>query len=330
MNKYIRIGISAVLLTLIAWRTNWSDVGAKFASLRVEYWLGAFVILLSTQLFSAKRWQLFTQRLHFPAGFWRCTAYYFIGTYFNLLLPTSVGGDVMRVLYLDNKSGRKLAALASVFLERLNGLLVLIALGCVGVLVSPTPLPIWIPATVWGVAGCALLGVIALPIAATSKWLPAPRRHQLQTVVGLMKLPRVMTLATAMSILVQVFGVISVWLISQALSLNVPFVYCCILGPMVSLLTLLPISVNGMGVREVGTIVFLAPLGIDEDSAKAMAFLWFAVNVAVSLSGGLVYLAGAAPKSNVDEVSQTPEVIENGPVDRHPDQGRTGESKAAA
>ncbi|MSU78767.1 MAG: flippase-like domain-containing protein [Gemmataceae bacterium] len=330
MNKYFRIGISAVLLTFIGWQTNWSDVGAKFASLRVELWFAAVAVLMCTQLFSAKRWQMFTRRLHFPVGYWRCTAYYFIGTYFNLLLPTSVGGDVMRVLYLDNKSGRKLAALASVFLERLNGLLVLIALGCVGVLVSPLPLPIWIHATVWSVAGCATLGVLALPIAATSKWLPDPRRHQLQTVVGLMKLPRVWTLATAMSILVQVFGVISVWLIGQALNLNLPFTYCCILSPMVSLLTLLPISVNGMGVREVGTIVFLAPLGIDADSAKTLAFLWFAVNVAVSLSGGLVYLAGTAPKSNKDEVSQSPEVNDDGSVDRYPDQGRTGESKAAA
>ncbi len=328
MNKYIRIGISAVLLTVIGWRTNWSDVGAKFASMHVELWLAAVGVLLSTQFFSARRWQMFTHRLHFRATFWQCSAYYLIGSYFNLLLPTSVGGDVMRVLYLDNKSGRKLAALASVFLERLNGLLVLIALACVGVLVSPMPLEPWIHAAVWSVASCAVAGVIALPIAARTKWLSDPRRHQLQTVVGLLKLPKEMAVATLMSILVQVIGAVCLWLIGQSLNLDLPLLYCFILGPMVSLLTLLPISVNGMGVREVGTIVFVAPLGIDADSAKTLAFLWFAVNVAVSLCGGLVYLAGAAPKTN--EVSQSPEVLENGPVDRHPDQGRAGESKAAA
>ena len=66
------------------------------------------------------------------------SAYYFIGMYFSLLLPTSVGGDVMRVWYLERQIGRKWAALASVFLERLNGLLVLIAVACVGVLFAPS------------------------------------------------------------------------------------------------------------------------------------------------------------------------------------------------
>jgi uncharacterized membrane protein YbhN (UPF0104 family) len=59
---------------------------------------------------------------------------------------------------------------------------------------------------------------------------------------------------------------------------------------MVSLLMLLPISVNGMGVREGGMVLFLLPLGVDESSAVTLAFLWFATGVAVSLMGGVVYL----------------------------------------
>jgi uncharacterized membrane protein YbhN (UPF0104 family) len=98
---------------------------------------------------------------------------------------------------------------------------------------------------------------------------------------------------------------------------------------MVSLLTLLPISVNGIGLREVGTVVFLAPLGVDEDSAKTLAFLWFAASVAVSLLGGLVYLFGAYPKAqptNLDNQGTD----DNGSVDRDTDQGREGEYRKAA
>jgi uncharacterized membrane protein YbhN (UPF0104 family) len=66
--------------------------------------------------------------------------------------------------------------------------------------------------------------------------------------------------------------------------------------PMVTLLTLLPISLNGMGVREAGTILFLAPLGVARSTALSLAVLWFAVFTTASLLGGAVYLFGRFPK----------------------------------
>ena len=94
-----------------------------------------------------------------------------------------------------------------------------------------------------------------------------------------------------MSILIQLTAVVLVWCLGVGLGLEVPIAYYCVLVPMVSLLMLLPISLNGMGVREGGTVLFLLPLGVDESSALTLAFLWFTTGVAVSLMGGLVYLA---------------------------------------
>ncbi len=329
MSKYIRIAVSVVLLAVVAWRTNWSVVADKFATLNVWLWFAAVGIAVLGIVASGKRWQLFARGMGFERSLAQYTAYYFIGSYFNLLLPTSVGGDVMRVWYLNGKSGRKLAALASVFLERLNGLLVLIAMACVGVLLTPVPLPAWVHGCVWGVAGCAVLGLASLPILARWRRLPLQRREQLQTMLTLWHMPKVMALSTAMSILVQVFGVLCLWCIGKSLGLEIPIGYYCILGPMVSLLTLLPISVNGMGVREVGMVVFLAPLSVGEDSAKTLAFLWFMVSVAVSLLGGLVYLFGAYPKA--ETADQTARVEANdGSVDCDTDQGRKREHPKAA
>ncbi len=325
MSKYIRIAVSAVLLAVVAWRTNWSDVAERFANLNIWLWLAAVGVALLGIVASATRWQLFGREMGFERSLGQYSAYYFIGSYFNLLLPTSVGGDVMRVWYLDGKSGRKLAALASVFLERLNGLLVLIAMACVGVLVAPIPLPAWVHVSVWSVAGCAVLGVASMPILARMRWLPLNRREQMKTVLSLWHMPALMAGSTALSILVQVLGVVCIWCVGKSLGLNVPIGYCCILGPMVSLLTLLPISVNGMGVREVGMVVFLAPLSVGEDSAKALAFLWFLVTVAVSLFGGLVYLFGAFPKA--EPVNQE---ANHGSFDRDTDQGREREHPKAA
>lgn len=334
MSKFIRIAVSAVLLTWIAWRTDWSIVGAKFANLNVGWWLAAVGILILGQFASAKRWQLFAQELRFKRSLPQYSAYYFIGMWFNLSLPTSVGGDVVRVWYLDGKSGRKLAALASVFLDRLNGLLVLIAVACVGILIAPTlvapnELPTWIYASVWSVAGGAVLAMAALPLLTRLKVGPLHRRQQLLTVLHLLRVPKVIAWATLMSIFVQGLGVLGLWCVGLSLGLDIPPAYYCILGPMVSLLTLLPISVNGMGVREQGTIVFLAPLAVDPASATTLAFLWFFVSVTVSLLGGLVYLFGAYPKAETAPAANEG-TNDHGSVDRDTDQGREGESRQAA
>jgi uncharacterized membrane protein YbhN (UPF0104 family) len=326
VSKYIRIGVSAVLLAFIAWRTDWEIVGEKFATMNVGYWLAAVGVLIFAQVASARRWQLFARELHFERSLVHYCAYYFIGMWFNLSLPTSVGGDVVRVWYLDNQSGRKLVAFASVFLERINGLLVLITFAFVGVLIAPMELPLTIRASVWAVTGGAALGVMSMPLAQRWRWLPLKRREQLHAVVELAKAPRVVAEATVMSILVQLGGVASLWCIDMALGLGVPMAYYCILGPMVSLLTLLPISVNGMGVRELGTIAFLAPLGVNAGAASTLAFLWFMVSVAVSLMGGMVYLFGAYPKAQ----AVTNEGASDGPVDCNSDQGREGQYSQAA
>jgi glycosyltransferase 2 family protein len=330
VSKYIRIGVSVLLLTLIAWNTDWSDVAAKFANLRFEIWFAAIGVAALGQVASARRWQFYARELRFECSLAQYCAYYFIGTYFNLLLPTSVGGDVMRVWYLNGNSGRKWEALASVFLERLNGLLVLIAFACFGVLITSVPLPSWIQASVWGIAMCAVLGVAALPVLQRWEKLPLHRRQQLQTALTLLRVPNVTAWATVMSVLVQLFGVISLWFIGLSLGLEIPVAFYFILGPMVSLLTLLPVSLNGMGVREGGTVLFLAHLHIDRGSALTLALVWFATGAAVSLAGGFIYLFGAFPKAAPSPGLANEEANEHGSVDRGTGQGREGELKKAA
>lgn len=325
-SKYIRIAVSVGLLAVIGYRMDWDKFATGFANLRFEFWFAAAGVLIAAQAVSARRWQLFAKELRFERTLPQYIAYYLIGMYFNLSLPTSVGGDVVRVWYLNGESGRKWAALASVFLERLNGLLVLISVACVGVLIAPMPLPVWIQASVWSVAGCALVGVLALPFARHLQFLPLHRRQQVETLLQLARVPRVVAGATFLSLLVQVFGVLSLWCVGMALGMEIPVAYYFILGPMVSLLTLLPISFNGMGLRELGMVVFLAPLEVSEPTATTLALLWFASTAAVSLLGGLVYLLGAYPKAN----SQTEGTDEHGPVDRDTDQGREREHPKAA
>jgi uncharacterized membrane protein YbhN (UPF0104 family) len=338
----VRIAVSAVLLGLIAWNTDWQRVRQAFASLRLDLWLLALGLLLVAQVASARRWQVLARELRFERSVRQLLAYYLIGMYFNLLLPTSVGGDVMRAWYLDGGARRKLAAFAAVLLDRLNGLLVLIAMACLAVVFSPLDLPAWITWSVWGIGALAGLGLASLPVLVRLRLLPIQRREQLQVMVQALRAPRALVEATAWSVFVQVANVLLVWLIGVALQIDVPLPYYFIFVPMVSLLTLLPVSVNGMGVREGSVALFLTPLGIDTATALTLAFLWFAIFAAAGLIGGAVYLCGAYPRPSTNGAgsgatagaASKPDSCEgtenHESLGRDPDQGRTGQLDQAA
>jgi glycosyltransferase 2 family protein len=325
----LRLAISAALLAWIACTVNWANVASAFGRLRPQYWLAAVALLLLSQVASARRWQLFARELKFQRTVFQLFHYYLIGMCFNLLLPTSVGGDVVRAWYLDGGSRRRLAALAAVFLDRFNGLVVLITLACGAVLLSPLELPVWVPYSVWGIAACAVLGIAALPVIASSRFLPPLRRAQLETMLGALHAPRALVEATAISMFVQAANVVVVWLLGMGLAAQVPASYYWVFVPMVSLLTLLPVSLNGMGVREGGMILFLTPLGVDQATALTLSFLWFAVNGAVSLLGGVVYLGGALPRPGAAPLPNEVE-DEDGSFGGGADQGREGQLGKAA
>jgi uncharacterized membrane protein YbhN (UPF0104 family) len=335
VNRILRAVVSVALLTWLAWRTDWQQIGQAFAALRVNLWLAAIGLYLLTQVLSALRWQLLAQLL----GFWRplrqFIAYYFIGMYFNLFLPTSVGGDVVRAWYLDGRPEQRLSSFLSVFIDRFSGLLVLLALACVAAWFCPIDLPSWVFTSVWLTAACAVCGLTLLPAAArllgdNVRGTGAMGRRarnlglSLSQALGLfVRRPRLLLTTTLLSVGVQAANVVVVWLVGQALDMDVPASYYGICVPMITLLTLVPVSLNGMGVREGGMVLFLAPLGVGQATAVSLAFLWFCVFTVASLCGGAVYLLGS--------FSLRPEEQpHHGSVRRDSDQGRTRQYQEAA
>lgn len=318
MSKFWRVTVSGLLLCWLGWRTDWGRVVEVFAGLRLDLWLAAVGLYVIAQLVSGMRWQVLAEPLGFQGSRRRFIGIYFIGMFFNLILPTSVGGDVIRAWYLDGKSGRRAAALLSVFLDRLSGLIVLLCLAFAAELVSPVPIPAWIRWSVLTAVSAAVAGWCLLP--QLIRFLPD--RHQTLSSDILRSFARVVSPAPlAMSLSIQSLNVVIVWLVGLAIAAPVPGSYYWIFVPMVSLLTMAPVSINGMGVREGATILFLAPFA-PADLAMILALLWFTVTVAVSLLGGLVYVFGRFPRVEVHS--------DAGSLSHHSDQGRARQPRAAA
>lgn len=318
MNKLLRVTISVLLLGWLAWRTDWARVQATFAGLRIELWLAALGVLLGLQVVSGLRWCMLARPLGFKGSARRFTGIYFIGMFFNLILPTSVGGDVIRAWYLNGDTGRIDRAVLSVFMDRLSGLVVLLCLACVAQMFAPPGLPMWIGASVWTTMALGVVGACALP--GLTRYLPAKYQRLsadvLQSFTGVLRPAPVF-----MSLLVQGGNILLVWLLGKAVAAPVPGFYYGILVPMVSLLTLLPLSINGMGVREGGMVLFLAPF-VPADTAVILGFLWFTVTATGSLLGGLVYVFGRFPRLEVQGHDRS--------LGDRPHEGRTRQYSTAA
>jgi uncharacterized membrane protein YbhN (UPF0104 family) len=156
-----------------------------------------------------------------------------------------------------------------------------------------------VTATVGGMGAAALAGVAVLPLLPALQPLLHPRPVGQQVVGGTivyLRHGRALAAATLLSLVVQLANVVIAWLIGQGLGLAVPFPYYCILMSVVAVLTLLPVSVNGMGLREWGTVLLLKPLGVGPAEAVTLALLTFAVQALAGLGGCGFYLFGRFPR----------------------------------
>jgi uncharacterized protein (TIRG00374 family) len=295
----LRIVVSVGILAWLGSRMDWAHVAEAFRGLRWGYWVAAVGLYFVCQLLCCVRWLWLSRPLGFQQSLARFSSIYFVGMFFNLFLPTSVGGDAVRAVYLANGSGRRMPAILSVLLDRLSGLVVLIGLACVAAALSPVALPPQFRLAIYGLGSCVGIGLLSLPLLARlAKTLP--ERNKLRRVIGrvrdsvalLRSRPDILLGTTLLSIVVQVLNAVLVWLIGLALNLDIPAVYYGVAAPMVTLVTLIPISLNGMGLREGGMVLFLGPVGATAADAVTLAFLWFLVQTTTSLFGAGVYLLG--------------------------------------
>jgi len=305
VSKFWRLIGSGVLVALLVWRmrTDGDRVVTAFKGLDVSYWIAAFLLYMVSQFISAWRWRMFATALDLGGSRRSYLSFYFVGMFFNLVLPTSVGGDVVRAWYLAHRdgsgAGRRMPAFLSVLADRVSGVIILALVACTAAAFCPVVLPRSIVLSVVAVGAAAVSGVVGLPILdAYLATLQRPSIHieRLRRIAaGGMTYFRNIPLTvktTVLSIFVQVNSVIVMALIGMGLGLDVPVGYYGVLMPLVSLLTLLPVSVNGMGLREYSTVLLLEPLGVEPAQAVTLAILLFAAQTAAGLTGLIPYLLG--------------------------------------
>jgi uncharacterized membrane protein YbhN (UPF0104 family) len=288
-----KVAVSLGLLVYLASRVDFSGL-ARFLEGVDPTWLAAAVALyLAGQVLSAVKWRVLAVAVGFGGTPARFVAYYFIGVFFNAFGFGTVGGDVVRTLYLAGGSGRRALAANTVLADRVSGLLVLLAIALVALGVfHHYELPASIYWTVVVIASGLLGGWRLLP------WLlplALPADNRLRRLLDRDLAPywndgRLLARVALLSLAFHVSQIAVLMLLTVALRLDVPWSYCFIFGPLVNILAAIPVSLNGLGVREGGYVFFLSHIGIAREAAVGFALTWFAVVMLAGLVGGVVYL----------------------------------------
>jgi uncharacterized membrane protein YbhN (UPF0104 family) len=324
----IRSGVSLVILAVLAYKVSWTALVSVIGSMHLGLTLTAFALLHIGQSFSSWRWKILAEPLGFHHPYTWFRSQFYIGTFFNLFLPTSIGGDVYRAEKLVSTHGRRLAAYGCVIADRVAGVAAMLMMACVATFtLLGQQLPIWVLELPWfGLAG--LLGMFALlPLLARRigkfrqlfaglGWAEG-RWHRWWAAVGL-------------SLIVQSFATLQVILLGLALNLEVPWLAYVVVVPLVTLLTMVMPSLNGVGVREGGLYLMLAPYGVTMEQAVTLGLGWFALGLGVGLVGGVIYLCFDRQGTPADLDSLRFGREPDGPVDRRADEGRAGQRQAAA
>jgi uncharacterized protein (TIRG00374 family) len=288
---------------LIAALVYFAGVSEVLTTLK-EVTPGAFLVLLLISfpliLISAWKWKLFLHELS-PDGAapstWRLFGLYLVGYFVNLLLPSFVGGDVVRSYYAGKSVGQHGAAAATI-LERYTGLLAMVALALV-VMPASTLVTLEIEMAVLGVAAAILgLTLMALSRRAVTIVHSLPggakiSRHlsRIQEALHLARKNRLLLLKTfGLSLLFHCFTVLNTLAAAWAVGWEgVPSGDLFVVLPLILLIGALPLAPSGLGIQEGAFFYFLQGVGATPAQAIAVALVLRMKSYVLALMGGIVF-----------------------------------------
>jgi uncharacterized protein (TIRG00374 family) len=295
----IRLGISIALVAWLAWHLDLSALSARLTTLDLGWTALAFVTVFAAVVISAWKWGLILQTRGYHLSYLRLLRHYFVGLFFNNVLPTTVGGDAVRAWETSKDTREVPEAIGSVVTERL---IAGVALGITALLGLPfiefSP-RLWALVGIFLLIDVALVALFLLPKVAegiVGKLLP-PRLAALnesitQTVKVVrttLKNRRLFVKVALYSIAFQILVAAVNACIFKAMGAPVSLAQCVIFTPMIFTVTMLPISLSGFGVREAAYWYFFSQVGVSQADAVAASLAFFVIVGISSLPGAMLF-----------------------------------------
>ena len=303
LSSVLRVALSLLLLVLLFSRFDLSRIVETLLSANKGYVGAALGLYLIGVVICSFRWQVLlgAHGVHLPLR--GLTALYFVGNFFNNILPGSITGDVVKMYQLSRYSARSYVAVSTVLMDRITGFLALFAVAAGAVPFAHELVP-WQTSVFILVVALAMWG--GLWVLTRRRWWKGlrdrigwldrlARIEKLNTVYRAMGLydQRVTAQALGISLVFDITWIGVRYLIALALGVRLSIWYFLLFVPIISLVTLVPISFSGLGVREGAYVYLFSQVGVEAPVAISMSLTFYGLRLVGGVLGGIIYALGA-------------------------------------
>jgi len=300
---FFRVGISIAMLIFL-----FTHIDSKSLLEIIKHadkpllFLGFFIAFFS-YLFCLFRWKMLLKAVGIDLPLKRVIISFAGGTFFSLFLPSTIGGDFMRTLDLSAHTRRPKDVIATVLLDRLSGYVGLVLLSLVALLVGwkfiQSKIILFSVAIITGILAAILLMLFNnFLYSRINIHLHSPNAGRIRKLIKNLheeiyifrNRKKVIVNNLIMSLLVQIVSPLISFVIALSLGIKINIIYFFIFLPIIGAITLLPISIGGLGLRDATTIFFFAKAGVSKDLAFAMSLISFFFLLVYGAIGGLIYV----------------------------------------
>jgi hypothetical protein len=302
-NTLFKIILSASLFAYILYRAQIGSIVQVISGAHLKYYILAIALYVAAQPIRTLRWGILLQKKDAAVSQPKLLFICFIGTFFSSFLPTIVGGDMVRGYYVFRETKSHEVSFASIIVERLCGLLVVVITG-LGASIYFFITQGLSSLILVSFAGCFLLLLIMLlafnqalvarilrPIIFMQQWGIIQRLKEIYQAT-LSYRSHLMTLAgcLALSVLYELVIIYIHYLLSLSLAWSIPFKVFVLAVPVITIVSMFPFSFGGLGVREGATVVFFSQYGISAANAVSMSLMSYSIALAAGVVGGILYV----------------------------------------
>ena len=302
ITKYFKLLVSVVLLFyLFYFVLDLSNLILTVKNTDPGYISLAFLSLIMILLSASYRWKYVISIQNRKISFISCTREYLIGAFFNNFMPGSIGGDLVRIVGASKEIGSKEIAFSSVLVERVIGLISMVAIGLCGFIYLNMD-------SGAGYVGLSLIILLMLFLGLSAVIFPVPNGilcdivsstlpekisgviiSYLKDLAGYSSSPFKLIVVFLISFGFKAFDGFFVYFTFKSLGIGLGYIHALTLFSIINVIKMLPISFNGLGLSAVSWVLLMRIFGIDENLAASVDFLTITMSLIISIIGGVLY-----------------------------------------
>jgi len=318
----IRLAMTLLLFTFLLKSISWPTLLAALTQVHRGLILVGLVVCLSGIVLSAYQWHSLLQGENIRIDLADLISLYMVGIAFNHFVPTGMGGDTVKAFHVGRDSGNVPGSASAVVMCRVTGFF--------GMLMIALPvLVIWhehfkgniilwflfLSVFVGGLIVGAIFSVTLLPKLFKGKWTQhrffasAIKIGNALSVSA--KRPRSMTIAIVYGIVFWIISILNAYLYGDALNMHAPLYFYFVAIPMISLITFLPISINGFGLRESAFVFIFSTIHVAPTLSLLLALFLDLQALFFGIFGGCIYFLMSNEKNEAKKKIPDSQLVHN-------------------